>query len=434
MTEQPAELATATYRKIAWRIVPFLFLLYVIAFLDRVNVSYAKLTMSDDLGFSETVYGLGAGMFFIGYFFLEIPSNLILEKVGARWWIARILVVWGIISSAFMFVQTPMQFYVMRFLLGVGEAGFFPGIILYLTYWFPGPSSRAHDGAVHDGHRDFRRDRRSAVRRDHEGLRRCARTHRLAVAVPARRPAGGRVRVRDARLSRQRPEDGEMAHRRPRRHWSRASSRRSGPRSRRSAVTRCSAHSVKDWKVWMLVLIYFSNVIAFYGVSFFMPQLIKEMGVTDLFMNGLVSAIPWAVAAVAMVLNARHSDRTLERRWHIAIPGIFAGVGLVVAAWVGSSPAVIAMIALTVTTADRSAFRPRSGRCRLRSCPERPRRQHRADQFLRRARRLLRALPGGLREGPHGQADECALHPRRLLLPRRRARRGRAQGAPKPAT
>jgi nitrate/nitrite transporter NarK len=116
--------------------------------------------------------------------------------------------------------------------------------------------------------------------------------------------------------------------------------------------------SVKDGKVWILVLIYFSNVIAFYGVSFFMPQLIKEMGVTDLFMNGLVSAIPWAVAAVAMVLNARHSDRTLERRWHIAIPGIAAGLGLVAAAWIGSSPAVLAMIALSVTTAGSLCISP----------------------------------------------------------------------------
>jgi MFS family permease len=136
-TAAPANFETVTYRKIAWRIVPYVFLLYVIAFLDRVNVSYAKLQMSSDLGFSETVYGFGAGMFFIGYFFLEIPSNLILHRVGARVWIARILIVWGIISACFMFVRTPMQFYVMRFLLGMGEAGFFPGIILYLTYWFP---------------------------------------------------------------------------------------------------------------------------------------------------------------------------------------------------------------------------------------------------------------------------------------------------------
>ena len=134
------------YKRVAWRIIPFLFLCYIIAFLDRVNVGYAKLQMAADLQFSDAVYGLGAGMFFIGYFFFEVPSNLILERVGARIWIARILIVWGIISASFMYVEpisrflgveTATGFYILRFLLGMGEAGFFPGIILYLTYWFP---------------------------------------------------------------------------------------------------------------------------------------------------------------------------------------------------------------------------------------------------------------------------------------------------------
>jgi MFS family permease len=125
------------YRKVTWRLLPFLMLCYVVAYLDRVNVGFAKLQMLNDLQFSETVYGLGAGIFFLGYFLFEVPSNLILHRVGARVWIARIMITWGLLSAAFMFVSTPAQFYALRFLLGIAEAGFFPGIILYLTYWYP---------------------------------------------------------------------------------------------------------------------------------------------------------------------------------------------------------------------------------------------------------------------------------------------------------
>ncbi len=353
----PSEFETATYRKIAWRIVPYVFLLYVIAFLDRVNVSYAKLQMSSDLGFSETVYGFGAGMFFIGYFFLEIPSNLILHRVGARVWIARILIVWGIISVSFMFVRTPMQFYVMRFLLGMGEAGFFPGIILYLTYWFP-----AH-----------RRARMTA-------------TFMTAIAISGviGGPLSGWIMKSLAGV-----------HGLPGWQWLFLLEGLpavifgvvtlfyldNGPRSARwlteeqkqlvgrqieeeaSRKDAAGGHarfvdSAKDYRVWVLALIYFSNVIAFYGVILFLPQLIKEMGVTDVLHNGLISAIPWAVAAVAMVLNGRHSDKMLERRWHVAVPAILAGIGLIVAAYVGSSPAIVAMTALTVTTAGSLCVSP----------------------------------------------------------------------------
>jgi MFS family permease len=126
-----------TYTKVAWRLVPFLFLCYVFAYLDRVNVGFAKLQMLSDLKFSETTYGLGAGIFFIDYFIFEVPSNIALHRFGARKWIARIMLSWGVLSGAMIFVKTPTAFYVLRFLLGVAEAGFLPGIILYLTYWFP---------------------------------------------------------------------------------------------------------------------------------------------------------------------------------------------------------------------------------------------------------------------------------------------------------
>src|SRR5213593_2306346 len=130
-------LEAAAYSKVTWRLIPFLFLCYVVAYLDRVNVGFAKLQMLSDLKFSETVYGLGAGIFFIGYFFFEVPSNVLLQRIGARVWIARIMITWGVISGAMMFANTPTTFYILRCLLGVAEAGFFPGIILYLTYWYP---------------------------------------------------------------------------------------------------------------------------------------------------------------------------------------------------------------------------------------------------------------------------------------------------------
>ena len=133
----PASEEDRIYRKVGWRLVPLLVVCYVVAYLDRVNVGFAKLQMLQELQFSETVYGLGAGIFFIGYFLFEIPSNIILHKVGARVWIARIMITWGLISSCMMFVSSVPMFYALRFLLGAAEAGFFPGIILYLTYWYP---------------------------------------------------------------------------------------------------------------------------------------------------------------------------------------------------------------------------------------------------------------------------------------------------------
>ena len=193
--------------------MPFLFVCYVVAYLDRVNVGFAKLQMLNDLAFSETVYGLGAGIFFIGYFLFEVPSNIILHRVGARVWIARIMITWALISAASMFVKTPTTFYVLRFLLGVAEAGFFPGIILYLTYWFPARAARPHERALHDRHSGRGRGRRPAVGLDPEGVPGRGRLVELAMAVPARSDSVGRARRRDAVLPAERHPRGEVAHR-----------------------------------------------------------------------------------------------------------------------------------------------------------------------------------------------------------------------------
>ena len=187
-TISPTEkLSAVTLRKVTWRLIPFLFVLYVIAWLDRVNVGFAGLQMNTDLGFSSTVFGLGSGIFFLGYCLFEIPSNIILERVGARLWIARIMVTWGLISAGLMLVRTPLLFYVLRFLLGVAEAGFFPGVIYYLSLWYPDGATRASDRGFHDsGSRNWT-DRRPVVR-SVAWIRWRLRPKRLAVVVSARRP------------------------------------------------------------------------------------------------------------------------------------------------------------------------------------------------------------------------------------------------------
>ena len=152
-----SEVEQRTLRKISWRIVPFIMLLYFIAYIDRVNIGFASLTMNKDLGFSSAVFGFGAGIFFLGYFLFEVPSNVILEQVGARLWIARVMITWGIISAVFAFIQGETSFYVLRFLLGAAEAGFFPGIILYLSYWFPGAAARPGRFPVHGRRADLGR-------------------------------------------------------------------------------------------------------------------------------------------------------------------------------------------------------------------------------------------------------------------------------------
>lgn len=353
------EFERATYNKLFWRLIPFLFLLYIIAFLDRVNVSFAKLQMGQDLGFSESVYALGAGMFFIGYFFFEVPSNLILNRVGARIWISRIMILWGIISTSFMYVreisqwlgvETATGFNILRFLLGVGEAGFYPGIILYLTYWFP-PEYRAGmvarfmtaiaiAGVVGS-------PLSGAIMQYMNGLNGWTGWQWLFLVegIPAvllglvvlwyldNGPNDAKwLTDRERALVVQRLEEDNQKKLEGGGHHS-------------------FLESMKDYKVWILALMYFSEIVGFYGVTFFLPQLVKEMGVTGEFNNGLVSAIPWFFAAIAMVLNAQHSDRTMERRWHIAIPALIAAAGLVITGLAGKDHLVISMIAITMTCA-----------------------------------------------------------------------------------
>ena len=333
------------YRRVSWRLMPFLFLCYVAAYLDRVNVGFAKLQMLSDLRFSDTVYGIGAGIFFVGYFLFEVPSNLLMTRTGARIWIARIMISWGVISSAMMFVDSVASFYVLRFLLGAAEAGFFPGIILYLTYWYPAHrrarmvalfmSGVAVAGVVGGPLSGW-------IMKTFAGLHGLSGWQWLFLleGVPSVllgiwtlfylddgiRSAKWLSEGDKQKLEQAIAEDGKQQQHMP------------------------LAQMFSNGKVWLLALVYFLFVMGLYGVSFWLPQLVKNSGIDDVFTIGLLTAIPYFVAAVVMVLAARHSDRSGERRWHAAVAALAGAAGLIVATFY-SDNTLIAMAALSVATA-----------------------------------------------------------------------------------
>jgi len=344
------EFEAATFAKVAARLIPLLFICYIVAFLDRVNVGFAKLQMSDDLGFSDTVYSFGAGIFFIGYFIFEVPSNVILEKVGAKLWIARIMITWGIISSAFMFVNSEFWFYTLRFLLGAAEAGFFPGIILYLTYWFPG-ARRAKAVALF--------------------------MTAIAIANVVGSPVSGAIMQYMDGVNGWRGwqwlflleglpsvgvgilvlfflDDGPQKAK-----WLTQEERDFVIRS--VAEDNASKHEVgakhhmldafKDLRVWALAFVYFSGVVGFYAVNFWLPTIVQELGIDkkDYLKVGLVSMIPWGIASICMVVVGAHSDKTGERTWHSSGSLLVAAVGLGVLAVVGHAP-IPSIIGLTLVT------------------------------------------------------------------------------------
>jgi len=335
----------ALYRKVLWKLIPLLFLSYVMSYLDRINVGFAKLQMVGDLGFSETVYGLGAGVFFLGYFLFEVPSNLVLHRVGARVWIARIMITWGLLSSAMMFVKTPTSFYVLRFLLGVAEAGFFPGIVLYLTYFIP-PSRLGKALAL------------------------------FFLAVPAAGVLGGplsgwllqgfhqvgslkgwqwmflveglpsvalgvvvllvlRDRIKDA-------------------HWLTEQEKSTLSANIERESQRTIASSVRDAftqpLVWVMCLIEFCIGLGIYGMGFWMPTMVREAGISGLLNIGMFSAIPYGAAAIAMVCVARLADARGDRKLFLSLAALVGAVGLYLSMSY-KDDTVFAIASLTVATA-----------------------------------------------------------------------------------
>ena len=335
--------------KVTLRLIPFLFLLYVLNILDRINVGFARLDMLKDMGLSdqvgEQVFGLGFGVFFLGYFIFEIPSNLILKRTGARRWIARILISWGIISAAMMFVTTPWSFYLLRFLLGVAEAGFFPGIVLYLSYWFPARQraravSRFMTGSAVTGMIGLPLS--GAIMHYMKGVGGLAGWQWLFLLEGLPTAVLGIVTLY---YLTDRPEDA---------HWLSPSERQwLAERMRREEQYREERHGFTLWqtianpRVWLLCLLYFTLSMGSNSFGAFLPKILDEtFAGFNKFQLGLLGAIPATVTIVGMVLIGMHTDRTGERRWHVALPALLAVAGWVLVAQ-GQSPSLV-LLGLTM--------------------------------------------------------------------------------------
>jgi len=324
-----AALEKRAYAKVFWRLVPFLMLCYVVAYLDRVNVGFAKLQMGQDLGFSETVFGLGAGIFFLGYFLFEVPSNLLLNRVGARIWIARIMITWGVLSACFVFVETSTSFYILRFLLGVAEAGFYPGVILYLTQWYPA-HRRARIIAVFMSAIPvagiFGNPLSGWIMDSFHGVSSMQGWQWMFIieAIPAILVGIMVLLYLDNGIQHARwldPDEKRLLQREVERDQAHGTK---GPHS--------VAAVFRDARVWWMALIYFAFVMGQYALTFWLPTLVKATGVKGNLHIGLLSAIPFICAIVAMNLFGRSAHRRQERRWHLIVPALTGAIGFTVAA------------------------------------------------------------------------------------------------------
>ncbi|CDY75660.1 Major facilitator family transporter [Caballeronia glathei] len=337
----------SVYRKVSWRLLPFLGVLWVLAWLDRVNIGFAKLQMLDALKFSEAVYGLGAGIFFLGYFLFEVPSNMLLQKIGAKKTIMRITICWGVICMLQTVVTTPTQFYLLRFLLGAFEAGFYPGVILYLTYWYPSQrrarafgtfmSASAIAGVLGGPLAGWIMTSMGGVHGMHgwqwlfilEGIPSVL-AGIFAWFYMTDKPEQARWLTDDEKhvvldaLRRDNAAMGERGH-----DW-------------RSLFT--------NRKVWLLIAIFFCLLCANSTLTFWIPTIIKDLGVSAPMAVGWIAAVAYLCGAVGMIANGAHSDRRNEVRWHFSGAAIAGGVSMLVLAallGVAALPPVIAMLAMT---------------------------------------------------------------------------------------
>jgi ACS family tartrate transporter-like MFS transporter len=354
--EATSAIERRTIAKVSWRLLPLVALAYCIAYIDRSNISFAALTMNKDLGFSAYIYGWGAGIFFFGYFLFEIPSNLILEKIGARIWIARIMITWGIISGLTALITGTTSFLIVRFFLGAAEAGFFPGMILYLTYWFPAeyrgrvistlfiaqPVANAAASIA------------SAAILEMDGVLGVKGWQWIFIieAIPA--VLLGLVILR---IMTDRPGHADWLAEEER-SWLQA--RLDGEsRQVESAGRMTWTKALADPRVVALSLIYLMSVTANYGIVFFMPQIIKGIGLSNM-MTGLLSSLPYVVGTVGLLAWGWSSDRNKERRWHLIAASTVGALGLAFAGWSGASYwALLGMSAATVGIyGSRAAFWP----------------------------------------------------------------------------
>jgi ACS family tartrate transporter-like MFS transporter len=334
-----------TVERVIRRLIPFIFICYVVAYIDRVNIGFATEELQRDLGLSDAAYGLGGGLFFLGYCLFEIPSNLILDRVGARIWIARIMILWGLVSMAMMFIVGQWSFYAMRVLLGIAEAGFFPGMVLYLTYWVPA-ADRARAGALF--------------------------MTAAPVAVLIGAPLSESLLALDGWLGlagwqwlflvegfpavvlgvialvflTDRPEQAQWLTP-PQREWlgrTMAEERK----ARESHHPGSHLAALLNGRVLLICLIYFLNTLVTYGVFLWLPRILRDASGYRGASLSAITALPFVVALVGMVLIGRHSDRTGERKWHVAACALTGATGLLLAVWAGTNvPLIVLSFALS---------------------------------------------------------------------------------------
>ena len=337
------------YKKVAWRLMPVLFVSYIFAYLDRVNIGFAKLGMKNELWYTDSVFSFGAGIFFIGYFLFEIPSNILMHKIGARVWIARIMVSWGLISALCAFSNSANSFYFLRFLLGVAEAGFFPAIILYLTYWFP-QKRRASMYALFF----IAINVAGIVGSPISGWIMSATQHSTTLkswqwllileAVPSllmglcipflltNQPEKATWLTNEEKsiISKDLEDDLQL---------------NIGGNKKLYNVL----DALRSFKVWVFALVYFFIIIGLYGLSFWLPQIIENTITTNKLEIGFYASIPWACAALGMILYSGHSDRKGERRWHVAV-ACFVGMLAFIASGLEATSAFFILFSISIAT------------------------------------------------------------------------------------
>lgn len=346
-------LGKAVLSRVTRRLLPFLLVCYAIAFIDRTNISIASLTMNEDIGLSDAAFGLGAGIFFIGYTVFEVPSNMILAKIGARLWIARIMVTWGIVTILMMFVSDATSFYIGRFFLGVAEAGFYPGVIYFLSTWFPAESrGRAFSlfqiggpialmiGSPLAG---------SLLQLD--GIMNLAGWQWVFVATGVPAIVAGVIFFL---FMTDKPQDAK---------WLTSEQREWLVTTMQHEQAASGSHShsfraaMKHPIVWLVSAVNFLIILSLYGVSLWLPRIIKNFAGTSNLLTSFLSAIPYVAAVVAVLLVARHSDKMRERHLHVAVPCLAGAAALAVTGLVAQQP-VLALVALSLASAGIYAAIP----------------------------------------------------------------------------
>ncbi|MER2908948.1 MFS transporter [Morganella morganii] len=337
------------YSKIIKRIIPYIFVCYLFNYLDRVNVGFAKLQMLEDLNMSEAAYGLGAGIFFIGYLLFGLPSNIALQKFGARIWIAVIMILWGALSASLMFVKTEESFYIIRFFTGATEAGFFPGLVLYFTRWFPTavrgrvmalfmsaiPLSGVIGGPLSGWILDAFTSKPLAGLAAWQWLF-------IIEGIPTILLGIGIYYILDDKI-----EDAKWLTKEEKETL--LANLAADEKNKSRVKSETIAEVMKSGIVWTLGLIYFSFQGGVYAISFWLPSVIKAGGWGSMFMVGIVTAIPYTAATIFMLYMGKSADARNERRWHLAVPMLMSAFGLMIAAMFSHSP-LIALTGLTVAT------------------------------------------------------------------------------------